>query len=172
MIEQYIKLLRNQIDKLDVKDFDLDSWKESTKLVLERIFGKDSEKIQRIGDIHYDLSSWSLRDTLGTSAHFDTCRKKGRDLLETCIMELETVGLPEDVKQPESHHDPGIFRQALEEELKISQFRELQEILADNNRESRERRVLDFLGKIGSEPSIKILMKILANQGVADRLKS
>ena len=172
MKEQYIKLLQNQVNKLDAKDFDLDSWKESTMLILERIFGKESGKIRRIGDIHYDLSSWSLRDTLGTSAHFDTCKKKGKDILEACIMEIETIGIPEKSTKTENHYIPGILMQALEEELKISQLRELQEILADNNQESREQKVYNFLGKIGSEPSMKILMRIIANQGLIDKLKS
>lgn len=162
MKDQYIKLLRCQIEKLDSKEFDLDSWKDSTTLVLDRIFGQNSEKIKKINEIHYDLSSWSLRDTLGTSAHFDTCKKKGKEILEVCIMEIETIGAPEKV-QVEKSLVPDNLLAALEDELKISQYKELQKLMTEPNQETKEKKIFDFLGKIGSESSMKILSKILAS---------
>ncbi len=162
MKEQYITLLKKQIEKLDSKDFDLDSWKDSTTLVLDRIFGPGSEKIKKINEIHYDLSSWSLRDNLGTSAHFDTCKKKGREILEVCITELETIGVPEKVegdKKPVT----GIIQAALEDELKISQYKELEKLIKESSRETMEQNIFDFLGKIGSENAMTILSKILSS---------
>ena len=58
MKEKEIELIRNQIKKLDNKDFDLEAWKISTILILERVFGYDSSKITKIKNIHQDLSSW------------------------------------------------------------------------------------------------------------------
>jgi len=162
MKEKYITLLQKQIKKLDSKDFDLDSWKDSTTLVLDRIFGPDSEKIKKINEIHYDLSSWSLRDTLGTSAHFDVCKKKGREILEVCITELETIGVPEKV---EENKKPAtdIIKAALEDELKISQYKELEKLIKESSRETVEQNIFDFLGKIGSENAMNILSKILSS---------
>ncbi len=162
MKDKYIALLKKQIEKLDLKDFDLDSWKDSTTLVLDRIFGPDSEKINKINEIHYDLSSWSLRDTLGTSAHFDACKKKGREILEVCITELETIGIPERVKD-DKKPVTGIIRAALEDELKISQYKELEKIIKESSRETVEKNIFDFLGKIGSENAMTILSKILSS---------
>jgi len=162
MKDQYITLLRKQIEKLESKEFDLDSWKDSTILVLDRIFGKDSEKIKRITEIHYDLSSWSLRDTLGTSAHFDTCKKKGREILEVCIMEIETIGAPEKNNHEKEQVSDQILL-ALEDELTISQFKELKKIMTEASQEIIENNIFDFLGRIGSESSMKILSKVLAS---------
>ena len=162
MKDQYITLLRKQIEKLESKEFDLDSCKDSTILVLDRIFGKDSEKIKRITEIHYDMSSWSLRDTLGTSAHFDTCKKKGREILEVCILEIETIGAPE----KDNHEKKQVSDQillALEDELTISQFKELKKIITETSQETIENNIFDFLGRIGSESSMKILSKVLAS---------
>jgi hypothetical protein len=166
MKEQYIKLLKNQIDKLNSRDFDLDAWKDSTIIVLDRIFGSGSEKINKINSIHYDLSSWSLRDTLGTSAHFDTCKKKGKEILEVCIMELETIGVPEPTNSRQDKHNENVLS-ALEDELTISRFKELEKILSETNIETKEKLIYDFLGKIGSESSMKILSKILTSMGNA-----
>lgn len=162
MKKQYIILLQKQIDKLDSKDFDLDSWKDSTTLVLDRIFGKDSEKIRKINQIHYDLSSWSLRDNLGTSSQFDACKKKGREILEVCITELETIGIPEKADN-DKKHAPDIIQAALEDELKISQYKDLEKILHESSPEILEKNIFDFLGKIGSENAMTILSKILSS---------
>lgn len=162
MKEQYIKLIKNQIEKLNSKDFDLDSWKDSTMLVLDRIFGSDSEKIKKIKDIHYDLSSWSLRDTLGTSAHFDTCKKKGKEILEVCVMEIETLGIPEPRKSS-NEEKPDNILSALEDELTMSQYKELKKHMTESNEETRETNIFGFLNKLGSDSAMKILSKILTS---------
>ena len=160
MKDQYIKLIKNQIEKLNLKDFDLDSWKDSTILVLDRIFGYDSEKIKKINDIHYDLSSWSLRDTLGTSAHFDTCKKKGKEILEVSIMEIETLGIPE-LRKSDNEEKPDNILSALEDELTIAQYKELKKLMAEPNEETRGTNIYGFLNKLGSDSAMRILSNIL-----------
>jgi len=46
MAEKYVKLLRSQVKKLDVDDFDLEAWKSSTVSLLTRIFGEDDGKVK------------------------------------------------------------------------------------------------------------------------------
>lgn len=171
MKTQFIKLIRNQLEKLNSKDFDLDAWKNSTILVLERVFGKDNLKSKKIQEIHYDLSSWSLRDTLGTSAHFDACKKNGREILEVCLMELETLGVPDKEDQQASAIDIDIINHALGDEMKISQFRELQKLFNQSDQEVREQVVYDFLMQFGSEPAIRILAKILSHPDMVNKIK-
>ena len=97
MAEKQIAILREQLAKLDEKKFDLDAWKTHTLIFLERIFGKDNSKLKLIQDLHYDYSSWSLRDTAATgkTKDKDPVKMRASEILEATILELETLGLPE-----------------------------------------------------------------------------
>ena len=48
MPKKEISLLQSKIDKLKAKDFDLDAWKKYTIIILARIFGDNSQKVQQI----------------------------------------------------------------------------------------------------------------------------
>lgn len=168
MKEKEIELLRRQIEKLDNKDFDLEAWKISTILILEKIFGEDSPKITKIKDIHQDLSSWSLRDTLGTSSGYDASKKFGKEILEACIMELETLGTPEEINKSGK---PGtlpfeIILNSLENEFKVSQFKSLKKLSSIKNREEREKELSDFLSELDSKTLRQLLINILSDNEV------
>ncbi len=90
MAKKEISILKKQIERLEVKDFDLEAWKKFTIVMLARIFGNTSEKIRQIESIEYEYSSWSLRDTSGSSEYLESCKKLGRKILEASIEELET----------------------------------------------------------------------------------
>jgi len=171
MRDKKIELLQKQLKKLDAKDFNLNAWKNSSILILERIFGKDSPKIKKIDEIHYDLSSWSMRDTLGTSS-LDACKRTGKEILEVCIMELETLGLPEQEEKDLTTNiiDFNVILQALENKLTISKFKELKQIL--EKEEDKMKKIHDFLMEIGTEVSVHILTDIISNQEVARRIQS
>jgi len=162
MPEKEISLLQGQIDKLNVKGFDLDAWKKYTIIILARIFGENSQKIKQIENIQYDYSSWSLRDTVGTSEYLDTCKKLGREILQASIDELNTLGLPEKTDQPDEFYNA--IMDALQDELKGSQVKELRQILSttDSPEEKREK-VLEKLKGYGSEVSQDILAHILTS---------
>ena len=51
-----IKLLEEQIGKLESKNFDLEAWKQYTIVLLARIFGDNNQKIQQVEKIEYDYS--------------------------------------------------------------------------------------------------------------------
>lgn len=157
-----IELLKAQIDKLQAKDFDLEAWKKYTIIMLARIFGDNTQKIKQIESIEYDYSSWSLRDTVGSSSYLDTCKKLGREILSASIDELETLGLPR------SEDVPDEFFQAIEEalmdELKGSQFKEIRQIISSGeSRENKKEQVLEKLKSYGSEVAQDILSNILTS---------
>lgn len=174
MREKEIELLEKQIEKLGSKDFDLEAWKISTILVLERIFGEESPKIAKIQNIHQDLSSWSLRDTLGTSAGYDSSKKFGKEILEACIMELKTLGAPErNVKSTESGTFPSeVLINSLEEELKVSQFKKLKEISKIKKKQERKIQLAKFISGFDSKTQSRILINILGSNEVTRFLQS
>lgn len=162
MPENEIKLLKTQIDKLKNKDFDLDAWKKSTIIILARIFGGNNLKIKQIEGIEYDYSSWSLRDTTGFNTYLDSCKKLGREILQASVDELETLGLP----KTEGSTDEFflVITGALQDELKGSQVKELNQIIASGEKpEAKRVIILEKLKEYGSEVSQDILANILTS---------
>lgn len=162
MAKKEIAILKKQIERLDVKDFDLEAWKKFTIVMLARIFGDNSEKIRQIESIEYDYSSWSLRDTSGSSSYLDSCKKLGRKILEASIEELEAFGLPD-----KSSEDDKFFRiivDALQDELKGSQFRQLKDvILKTKNADDMKDRVREILNDYDTGVPVDILTAILTD---------
>ncbi|HDR52331.1 MAG TPA: hypothetical protein ENN90_12035, partial [Mariniphaga anaerophila] len=97
MAEKEIALLKEQIERLGEEKFDLEAWKNRTVIFLERVFGKDSPRLKMIQNLHYDYSSWSLRDTFagGSAKDKDPVRIQAKEILEATIAELESLGLPQ-----------------------------------------------------------------------------
>ena len=130
-------------------------------MVLSRIFGKDSDKIEQIQNINYDYSSWTLRDTSGASAT-EIVKKLGRELLETAIQELEVFGLPE--KQESGQLGLGVIQSALEDNLRISQYRELISIIHEiRQRPDRKKKLNEKLQTYGDETVREVLSSILSH---------
>ena len=96
MAEKEIALLKEQLARLDEKKFDLEAWKNHTLIFLERIFGKENSKLNLIRELHYDYSSWNLRDTAaaGKTKDKDPVKIQAREILSATITELEKLGLP------------------------------------------------------------------------------
>jgi len=174
MKEKEIGLIKKQIEKLDNKDFDLEAWKISTVLILERVFGSDSSKIIKIENIHQDLSSWSLRDTLGNSSGYDASKKFGKEILEACIMELEILGTPNKIKKstkPESL-PVEVLLESLENELKVSQFKNLKKISNIKDKQERESKLTNFLSDLDNEIILQMLVNILSHKKVVEIMQT
>lgn len=166
MAEKEIQLLQKQIQKLNDTTFDLNTWKNSTILILDKIFGRDSEKINMIRNLNYDYSSWTLRDTTGVSA-LEIVRKLGKEILETAIIELELYGVPEHLNN--ERKDFLVIREALEDELRISQYRELISIIHEaGDRAELKNRIAEKLKTYGDETVREILARILSHPTVAE----
>jgi hypothetical protein len=162
MAKKEIAILNKQIERLEVKDFDLEAWKKFTIVMLARIFGDTSEKIRQIESIEYDYSSWSLRDTSGSSSYLESCKKLGRKILEASIEELEAFGVPD-----RAGEDDRFFRliiDALQNELKGSQFRQLKEVILTTTKEEEMRdRVREILNDYDTGVPVDILTSILTD---------
>ncbi|NCC73637.1 MAG: hypothetical protein EOM06_09595 [Sphingobacteriia bacterium] len=170
MNEQYIALLRKQIEKLETKNFDLNAWKAHTAILLGRIFGEDSQKVRQIEKIEYEFNSWSLRDTTGYSEYLDSCKKLGREVLEASISELDLLGLPQNINET-GKINPAVVLDALNDELKGSQFRQLLRALqADSNAEEKRRQVDEIIREMGETSTRKILGNILLNSSFIENI--
>ena len=156
MAEKEIALLKEQINRLNEKDFDLDAWKNHTIIFLERIFGKDNSKIKMIKELRYDYSSWSLRDTAaaGKSKDKDPVRVQAEELLEAIIAELENLGLPQE--------KPGNDRlwELLQDELTGKQVKEIQSLVKSDDPEKADK-ITDILEKMEKEDLSLVISKLL-----------
>ena len=145
MAEKQIAILREQLAKLDEKKFDLDAWKTHTLIFLERIFGKGNSKIKLIKDLHYDYSSWNLRDTAATgkTKDKDPVKLRASEILEATIVELETLGLPNEEKEQQK------IWELLQDELTGKQVKEIDALVKSNDEEKAKKisAILEYLEK-------------------------
>ena len=158
MAEKEIALLQEQIIRLGDRKFDLEAWKNSTLIYLERIFGKESSKLKMIRDLAYDYSSWNLRDTAATgkTGAKDPILLQAEEILTATITELKTLGLPE-LKQGKNE-----LWELLSEDLTGKKLREL-EILVATSEPERLEKMKTILEELGKERLSAILIKILTN---------
>jgi hypothetical protein len=156
MAEKEIALLKEQINRLDEKKFDLEAWKNHTIIFLERIFGKESSKIKMIKELHYDYSSWSLRDTAaaGKTKDKDPVRMQADEILTATITELESLGLPENKKENDK------IWEILQDELTGKQVKEIETILKSESLEKAEK-IAEILEKIEKENLAHTIAKLL-----------
>lgn len=166
-----IELLQKQIEKLDNKHFDLEAWKKHTIIILEAIFGTGSQKVKQIENIEYEYNSWSLRDTSGYSAYLESCRKLGREVLEASIEELELKGEPQPGEENEGKIAASVVLDALDDELKGSQYKAMMKLLkSDMSREEKSRQLHDIIKQLDNETVIAILKGIIMHKDFVDAL--
>ncbi len=171
MSEKQIELLSLQIEKLNQKNFDLTAWKTQTAILLARIFGEDNQKIKQIEKLEYEYNSWSLRDTSGHSAYLDSCKKLGREILEASINEIEALGVPEQQEEQTGKMDTNVVLNALNDELKGSQYKSLLKTLKSNiNADEKKRLVNEIIREIDAETNRAILESILLNERFVESL--
>ncbi len=158
MAEKEIALLKEQLARLDEKKFDLEAWKNHTLIFLERIFGKENSKLSLIKELHYDYSSWNLRDTAaaGKTKDKDPVKMQAREILTATITELEKLGLPESKLETEKAWT------LLKDELTGKQAKEIEAILNSNDSDKFEN-IGKSLEKLGIENLSSIIAKLLIN---------
>lgn len=165
-----IKVLQDQIEKLEAKDFDLNAWKNFTILLLERIFGQKTRKIEAIRKIKYDQGSWVLRDETGYTNSIEACKKLGQEILEEAIVELGAFGAPEETVNTIPFE---VILHALQDELTGSQFREIKNALEEERQiEDLQKILVTKLKGFGSEGVYAIVANILSHEEVMKRLHS
>ncbi|NOY96087.1 MAG: hypothetical protein GXO81_06860 [Chlorobi bacterium] len=154
--EKEIALLKEQKSRLEDKKFDLEAWKNYTIIFLERIFGPESSKLKMIKELHYDYSSWSLRDVSGAGKAKDPVKMRAAEILDSTILELEQLGLPEKTKEKEK------VWQLLEDELTGKQVKEIKSII-DSEVENKPEKIKDILANIDKEGLISLIAQLLAS---------
>jgi hypothetical protein len=166
-----IELLEAQMSKLDKKGFDLNAWKQYTVVLLARIFGENNPKIKQVEKIEYDYSSWSLRDTSGSSEYMETCKKLGREILQASIDELKAFGVPDLQKPADQSIDINTVISALEDQLTVSQFRNLKSIInSEDNLEKKKKALRDFLKNLDDKFSLNVLLGLLSHPDLSGKL--
>lgn len=156
MAEKEITLLREQIERLNEKNFDLEAWKNHTLIFLERIFGKENSKIRMIKELTYDYSSWSLRDTAaaGKTKDKDPVREQAKEILTATIAELENLGLPQE-KQEKAK-----VWELLHDELTGKQVKEIEAIIKSEEKDKTEK-VTNILENLETENLASVIAKLL-----------
>ena len=154
MAEKEIALLKGQVLRLDDKKFDLEAWKKHTTIFMERIFGKDSSKLKMIKGLHYDYSSWNLRDVSGAGKAKDPVKMQASEILEAAIMELEQLGLPQEIKTNEK------LWGLLNDELTGKQIKEIEQIIKSEKKDKQEK-IAELLSGLKSENLVSILTQLL-----------
>ncbi len=154
MAEKEVLLLKSQIEKLNEKNFDLESWKNYTLILVERIFGEGNTRVRMLKDLHYDYSSWNLRDATGIGKTFDPVKKQAREILEAIIAELDLLG------SPEKRNLKSRELEILGEELTGKQLKELESLLqSDEN--GKEEKIGKILISLEKEKLISVITRIL-----------
>ena len=165
MHDKEVTLLRSRIGKLKAEGFDLEAWKDGTIVLLNRVFGEDNQKSRQIEKIKFELNSWSLRDAKGSKTLIESCKKRGEEILQVAIEELENFGLPKDIV--EKHQEPfkNVIVHALEESLKVAQLREVKNLLATSEKEDKmKKKLLDKLESYGNDIVPGLLADILTSK--------
>ena len=154
MAEKEIALLKEQMERLNDARFDLEAWKNQTIIFLERIFGKESSKVKLIRELHYDYSSWSLRDASGVGKSKDPVKFQAQGILDATIEELEKLGLPggktENLR----------ITELLEDELTGKQMKEI-ESLVQSDLPDRQQKITKLLEMLEKESLASMLAKLL-----------
>lgn len=138
--------LSQLLKAIDQKNFDLDVWKIKASLVLKKIFGESDEKLKLLQALHYDYSSWTLRDQSG-SKKADTVKEEARGLVEAAILEIEL----------ESKGNPAV--EGLQKELTGAQMERLQQLIQQTSVEEKD--VVEFISQISPEIKDRVLARLL-----------
>lgn len=177
-VNKEVEVIKKQIDKLNDSNTSLEGWKSSAIILLTRIFGADSSAVQAINKIRY--SGWGISSPGGQSFHsnnLESCKQQGREILEACINDLETFGIPEK-QTPEkdginitvNQHQTvqvKLLTSTLEDYLTGTQMKELKEIMnSDDEPKKKETKIFDKLKGFGKDVASNILANILTNPSI------
>lgn len=158
MAEKEIKIIERQLERLAGRDFDLDAWKTQTILLLEPFLGENNPVLRRIANLHYDYSSWSLRDTVATtkSKDADPVRVQAREILEALLEQIKTMGLPPDGDRRAE------MLEIVADELTGNKRKELEALLASSEPE-KEQKVAALFAHLDKETLARLLSKLLVS---------
>ncbi len=173
IIKKQIELLKKQLAMIDHKKFDAAAWKSSTIILLESIFGSQSQKIKQLESIKTDYSSWSLRDSQGG---LHPIKIRGREILKLSISELELKALNPDKEQEKQTEisETGAAQAiivAIESKLTVSQYKTIRAIAQESiSVPEKQKKLADSLNSFSSELAMQILTEILTDKLISNKL--
>jgi len=159
--ESYITLLKEQLNKVDDRAFNLSSWKKATCLVLESYFGMNAPQVKAIEKIDYAYSSWTLRDESGVT---DPVKTDCKSTLSMIIREMEIIADTDTKadKQIETSNDLNFVWTPLEDELTGASLKKLKSLLTTTNVEPSE--IEKFLKDLPGQTTINVLQSVLMSE--------
>jgi len=152
-VEKATKLLKRQVEKLSSEDFDLEAWKSSAISVLTRIFGEDNSRIEQVEKLKIDYGSWALRDAKASYNPLESCKKVGKEIIESAIDEIE-------IFDNEGHFID--INQLLESKLKSSDYKAIMEVLnSSENKPDKRKKLIKKLNSLEKQKLVSVLEELL-----------
>jgi len=162
MAQKEIKLLEQQIARLSAKDFNLDSWKNYTLIILSKIFGSGNEMSRQIEQIDFKFNSWSLRDASGNESYEEGKKRQAKEILQAAIDELNVFGLPKKDEDALSENQIKELLHFVLDELKGTQVRQLKNILTSSSTDAEKRRLVsELISEIGDNTAFDVLTNMI-----------
>jgi hypothetical protein len=170
MAQKEIKLLEQQIARLNDKDFDLEAWKKYTIIILARIFGSADEKIRQTRALEFDNSSWTLRDATGDSSYEERTKKLAKEILTAAIDEIKVFGISAEGEKRRDENLQTILNIILDE-LKGSQVKTLKSILSSRqSKVEKQRLIKELLEDMGENGAYAVLTSVLMHPEISGLL--
>lgn len=181
MEQKLIEWLKKQIEKIDnlekewYNSINFNAWETSTKRLLERISWNESSYVKNFSSISFSV--WVYYHWQPEYEYDDAYNKwlnNAREILKTIVEELEEYGLPEGIKNDWKTNKNNTevtvnlnqtlninVKNVLENNLTVSQYNELKEILSIKEKEKKESKLNTFLMWIWINWVSEILKSIL-----------
>lgn len=138
-------VLNELLESLNTKTIDLEAWKIKARLIVKKVFGPNDEKLELINALHYDYSSWSLRDETGKQQS-DSIKEQARGIIEAAILELSLI-------------DDVDIIEILKIRLSTQEWAELQELLAETTDDKSA--VTKYFSKIAAGLKDEVLAEMV-----------
>ena len=175
--QKHVEILKKQIEKLTSNTFDLEGWKSSSSVLIGRIFSNSHQAIKAIEKIEFSSGGYAIGDVSNFWDNMDSCKQQGKDIIEACILELESFGIPEkpisadkginiNLTQNQSVNI-DILISAIEQELTVTQYRELEKIMkSEGDSAEKKKNILEKIKGFGDDVASNILANIFTNPAI------
>lgn len=168
--KEIIKLLQEQLENVDSKNFNLDSWKKYNHLLLSRIFGSDDEKVKQINLLEYEHSSWSLRDASGNDSYLGKTKKLAKEIIHASIDEITAFGLKNKNSEAINEEADKLMNYVFDE-LKGSQIKEINKVLStDFSEEEKKRQIYEIIADLDNRTKDELITNMIVYHSEISKL--
>ncbi|MFC1644527.1 hypothetical protein ACFL08_00695 [Patescibacteria group bacterium] len=177
--QKKIDALKGQLNKIDNllkkerHSSEFKGWEAKTARVIERIFGSSSTHLKDFNEIQYSLMVFSGgASDVSRERVYRSGLEDAKEILNSIVEELEEFGSLEFNSLKDKPESSGVtvnlnqtlnisLTNVLENNLTVSQYGELSDILKISDKKEKENKILDFLSGLGTAGVIEILKSIL-----------